>query len=262
MIGGRTLILPLLVGLAGVASASIFGPDDRLVMNHGRGNPFAPIGVAYDASSDRYGTAFLVDACHVLTAEHLTGDGRADARGARFDFFIGQRGRWNFEKKTTATVIESGGFTERQWNRDADWLLLRLDECVGHTYGHVRLHGGRQASSDAPFQSAGYPSERLRGTGMLVVDPHCNLVGRSDRLWLNTCAGLAGDSGGPLFRLGSDGLAIDVYAIQAAANPEPVSHEPDRRDFDPADPFTGLNEAVPVANILPKIRKHIRPGES
>src|SRR4051812_32590006 len=70
MFAVRAFLVPLLLGLASVASASIFGPDDRLVIGHSRGTPFAPIGVAYDPASNLYGTAILVDECHVLTAEH------------------------------------------------------------------------------------------------------------------------------------------------------------------------------------------------
>jgi V8-like Glu-specific endopeptidase len=255
-------LLLLLVGLAGAASASIFGPDDRLVVSHARGSPFAPIGVAYDASSNRYGTAFLVDQCHALTAEHLVGDGQSDARGARFDFGVGQTADGRFERQTKGTVIESGGFNEKAWNRDADWLLLKLDECLGRDYGHVRLRPDIGDSKQTILLSAGYPSDPSRIRGLLVVDPHCRLVGEAARLWLNTCAGRSGDSGGPLFQLTPkpDGFEIEVYAIQAAAGAKHVAREPDDRDFNPAQPFTGLNEAVPVANILPRISKYLRPA--
>src|SRR5215218_8586412 len=124
MTAGRMFLLPLLLAIAGAGSASIFGPDDRLVVSHARGSPFAPIGVAYDAASNRYGTAFLVDECHALTAEHLVGDGQPDARGARFDFGVGQAADGSFERRTRGTVVASGGFNEKTWNRDADWLLL------------------------------------------------------------------------------------------------------------------------------------------
>lgn len=244
-------MFPLLTGLAGVASASIFGTDDRLVVSHARGSPFAPIGVAYDRAADRYGTAFLVDQCHALTAEHVA----SSARGARLEFLVGQRDDLDFERRTGATVIDSGGFDERQWNRHADWLLLRLDQCLGRDFGHVRLASAEPKR--ATFHSAGYPSDRQRLKGQLVVDPHCSLVGEASRLWLHTCAGRAGDSGGPLFHFDPEANELEVYAVQVAANQRHVAREPSRRDFDPEQPFVGLNEAVPVANILPRIRKYL-----
>ena len=254
MAGGWTL-LPLLLGVAAVASASIFGTDDRLVVSHSKGSPFAPIGVVSDAANNRYGTAFLVDECHALTAEHVTA---ANDEGSRLDFLVGQRENLDFEKKTGATVVESGGFSEREWNRDADWLLLRLDQCLGREFGYLKLKA-EPAPKRSTFQSAGYPSDRRSLKGQLVVDPHCALIGEAARVWLHTCAGRAGDSGGPLFHYdpqAADG-AIEVYAIQVAANGTSIAKEPSRRDFDPDQPFIGLNEAVPVANILPRIRKYL-----
>ena len=248
----RLAFVSLLLGLAGVASASVFGPDDRLVVRHDRISPFAPIGAAYDPASNRYGTAFLVDDCHALTAEHLTGDLQGDPAGVRFDFLVGQRGKSDFERRTGATVIASGGFSERDWNRDADWLLLKLDQCLGREFGHVRLRTETPSTQKSAFLSAGYPSDRPPLTGQLIVDPRCRLVGEAKRLWLHTCAGRAGDSGGPLFQL--NGSELEVYALQAAAFPRYVSREPERQDFDPAHPFIGLNEAVPIANLLPRIR--------
>lgn len=250
----------LLAGLAGMASASIFGADDRLVVGHARGTPFAPIGVAYDPESNIYGTGILVDACHVLTAQHVAGDREDNPVGDRFDFLVGQQQGKQFANRTGASVIASGGFTERRWNRDADWLLLKLDQCLGKQYGHVRLRDEGSAGRPAALRSAGYPSDIADVRGLLVMDPHCRLVGEAKRLWLHTCAGRSGDSGGPLFELrrGPGGVEMDVYAIQAAAFPTHVAKEPDRAAFNPDQPFTGLNEAVPVANILPRIRKYLR----
>lgn len=255
----RIALVPLLIGLAGVASASIFGADDRLVVSHAKGSPFAPIGVAYNPTTDRYGTGFLVDECHVLTAEHVAREGQGDSDGARFDFLVGQRSDLQFERRTGATVVTSGGFSRKDWNRDADWLLLRLDQCLGREFGHLKLYSGGPAPKRATFQSAGYPSDRVRLKGQLVVDPHCTLVGQAVRLWLHTCAGRAGNSGGPVYHYdprAKDG-AIEVYAIQAAAFGSHVSKEPERRHFDPDQPFTGLNEAVPITNILPAISKYL-----
>ncbi|MFL5236621.1 MAG: trypsin-like serine peptidase [Rhizomicrobium sp.] len=264
MVRGWTSFLPLLVSFAGVASASIFGPDDRVAVGHGRGSPFAPIGVAYDPSSNRYGTAFLVDECHALTAEHITSDGQTDPRGVRVAFGVGQAPNGQFERRTGGTVVASGGFNEKKWNRDADWLLLSLDQCLGREYGYVRLRAGSGGHGDSAFLSAGYPSDPAPIRGLLVVDPGCHLVGEAARLWLNTCAGQPGDSGGPLFQMAQTphGPRLEVYAIQAAADSRYVANEPDRSDFNPARPFTGLNEAVPVANILPRISKFIRPVAS
>jgi V8-like Glu-specific endopeptidase len=260
MFAVRAFLVPLLLGLASVASASIFGSDDRLVIGHSRGTPFAPIGVAYDPASNLYGTAILVDECHVLTAEHIVGNRNADLRGDRFDFLVGQQAGKSFEQQTGATVVANGGFSEKRWNRDADWLLLKLDLCLGRKFGHVRLHDDTAYDGPASLQSAGYPSDLTNVRGLLVVDPHCRLVGVARRLWLHTCAGRSGDSGGPLFNLKRSpaGLELEVYAIQAAAFPTHVQVEPDSSQFDTNRPFTGLNEAVPVANILPKIRKYLR----
>jgi V8-like Glu-specific endopeptidase len=258
MARGWKLLPTLLMGVASVASGSVFGADDRLLVSHARGSPFAPIGVAYDPANNRYGTGMLVDECHVLTAEHVASVDGTDPRGTRFDFLVGQKADLGFERKSGATVIASGGFNQADWNRDADWLLLKLDQCLGREFGHVTLSAAPPPARD-PLHSAGYPSDRIGLKGQLIVDPRCRIVGEAVRLWLHTCAGRAGDSGGPLFRIGetTSGPMIEVYAIQAAAFPAYVRREPNVRDFDPRRPFTGLNEAVPVANILPVIAPYL-----
>ena len=259
---GRVAFLSLLLGVAGSATASIFGADDRMVVSHAQGSPYSPIGLVYHAGSDSYGTGLLVDSCHVLTAQHIAAGAPGLLRKERLEFLAGETDDGAFVTRTGAIVVESGGFTEVQWNRDADWLLLKLDQCLGRRFGHAQL---RESAPDSPsFQSAGFPSDRLFLRGRLVLDPRCRLVGEANGLWLHTCAGIAGNSGGPLFQLrkAREGVVMEVFAIQAAAYGNRLRYEPEADAFNPAQPFTGLNEAVPVANFLHRIRHHLERTQS
>jgi hypothetical protein len=60
--------------------------------------------------------------------------------------------------------------------------------------------------------------DRSRSVG-LTIDPSCGIRSVRPLVWLNDCAALGGNSGGPIFRIIGSGQhrRMQVYAIQSAA---------------------------------------------
>ena len=102
--------------------------------------------------------------------------------------------------------------------RAADWVLMRLDKCLGKKLGFVTLATEPPALT-RDLKSAGYPYDR-RDRGGITVDPACRIAGTRQRVWLNDCAALAGNSGSPIFsEIEQNGRTVlYVYAMQSAAH--------------------------------------------
>jgi hypothetical protein len=138
--------------------------------------------------------------------------------------------------------------------RAADWVLLRLDKCIGKKLGFVTLAPG-EPSLARDLMSAGYPYDR-RESGGITIDPACRVAGTRERVWLNDCAALAGNSGSPIFtEVPRNGRTVlYVYAMQSAAH--------DSRTPIPFNPARA-NVATPMSGIIPHIealigRAHIK----
>ena len=253
----RAILLRLLAILFGLpsstaASATIFNADDRQYVIPARGSAFSAIGlVARGLLIERYGTGTLIDECHVLTAQHVLGlEGSPIGARARFTGALGTAD----EVTSEGTVVAAGGreaYPAQSFEALArDWVLIRLDTCLGARLGFARLRTQPiEASELAHVESAGYPVGRHRRTG-LTVDPSCEIRGLYALVWLNDCATLHGTSGGPIFRIiQSDGKPqLEIYAIQSAGGDE-------RK----AVPFSAAsaNQATPVWGILPAIQKYL-----
>lgn len=233
-------------------TAAIFDSDDRRTVSTAPGSPFAAVGMVKRGSLlGRYTTGTLVDDCHVLTAQHVLGL-RASAIGQRLTFkaAIGS----GHTISSDGTVVAAGGLEKYQTAgqqfdaRGSDWLLLRLDTCLGTTLGFARLRLQPAEASDlVHVESAGYPVDVYPGSG-LTIDPSCAIRGVYGLVWLNDCAALPGNSGGPIFRLSSSGgkPQLEVYAIQSAAWGKFM---PFRRGYE--------NQATPVSRILPHIARFL-----
>ena len=230
--------------------SSIFGRDDRLYVSTAPGSPYSPVGVVSSGFFGKRATGVLVDKCHVLTVQAVAGYGQS-VIGKRLTFkaAIGTRQ----QVATYGRVIAVGGATlirtgeEQARLGGRDWLLLRLDECVGATLGYASLKVGPFFPTDfRNLQSAGYPLGRDGKLG-LTVDPSCRFTASNGTLWLNDCSVQRGDAGGPIFRIvASEGKAhMEVYALQVRGYPNraPVPLKPGNE-----------NEAVPVSLIASQIR--------
>jgi V8-like Glu-specific endopeptidase len=228
--------------------AAIFDHDDRVTMPADPSSAYAPIGMVW---GDKLATGFLVDECHVLTVQHAFGEDKSPVgREVVFGALITDAEHWTW---SWGTVIAAGGLERRSSDYDkaraADWALLRLRQCLGATLGYLRLASADPAQLPE-LESAGYPSDRTWANG-ITLDPACRFRGARGPVWLNDCAALTGNSGSPIFAGKADGR-LEVYAMQSAAY-ELADHDlPFDRGY--------ANVATPMAQILPHIRKLIKPA--
>jgi V8-like Glu-specific endopeptidase len=210
------------------AFAAVFEQDNRFTPPTEQNSPYAPIGVVRPLSGLgswallRYTTGFLVDDCHVLTAQHLLGDDTSPI-GKRVRFTGGFTSPTRLTSHGTVTaaggVENYGGYDRHKGSeryeaaRAHDWMLIRLDQCIGKQLGFLHLKPELPAWN---VESAGFPNKFFRQP--LKLDPSCRVRYRTKLLFLNDCAVEPGNSGSPVFsevRQG-DQIVLEVYAIESA----------------------------------------------
>lgn len=237
-----------------IGQTTIFGSDDRLYVTTARGSPFSPVGfVSRGLLVEHFGTGTLIDQCDVLTSQHIFDLG-ASPIGKRVNFTAGV-GTVD-QASSRGTVVLSGGregyqSANEQYEAVAhDWVLVRLDTCLGAIFGYAKLRAWpRGADALAHLRSIGYPMDRDRHAGA-TLDPSCKVSGVYVFVWLNNCATLPGSSGGPLFRLSASdhGAVMEIYAIQTAGF---------AKGSDPILWTGNANQATPVAMILPFLQPYL-----
>lgn len=220
-----TSLLMLVAIPFGAARAAIFDIDDRVVASTAPGSPLAPIGIVSRGDLlHHYTTGTLISPCHVLTSQHLFGSRRPIGRRVAFTTAVGL----SSEITTGGTVIASGGYEKHRapgaWSEAVgnDWSLLRLDRCLGNLLGFAKLRTTlTQVDELLRLSSAGYPIIHS-GHSALRVDPSCKIRSIYALVWLNDCATMPGNSGGPIFRVSEEGgrPLLELYAIQSRGSPQ------------------------------------------
>lgn len=243
----------LLSAISVPGQSAILDRDDREYVSVAQDSPYAPIGIVVEHELTRIRpfratTGFLVDDCHVLTTQTVM-DYRKNPVGRRLKFQTGIG--TSYRQTTKGTVIAVGGAEKFRTREEEfehggrDWLLLRLDRCVGANLGHVEIKSGPFIPFDfRNLRSAGFPRPRGKKNG-ITIDPSCHVYGSNGTLWLNDCAAVAGDAGDPIFRMDSGARPhIMVYAMQSRAYlaKEPL---PSNKGYE--------NEAVPMYLVAPQI---------
>lgn len=197
----RHLFPIALCSLASSAAAAIFDADDRQTIDPPF--PLTSVGVVTGGENIAYGSGFLIDPCTVLSARHVAGD-LLDPVGRRLLFTAGRR-------SSHGRVISAGPyqrFADARRAVHSDWLVIRLDKCLGLTLGYLTL--GRLADS-VQVETAGYP--RDRPLSKITLDKSCVVKFVRNGELYHDCATLPGDSGGPMLQEGRDGLvAIGINA--------------------------------------------------
>jgi len=232
------------------ARAAIFSEDDRVPVAQQSRSPYAPIGrVIGDGLA---GTGFLVSKCHVLTTQHTFSDSRP-VLGQKMTFRAVQAGSGRSPPTSRGTIVASGNFNlalqARDWSegRSKDWMLIRLDKCLGKSLGFVELSADQSFFdiADAPLRSAGFPSDRP-SADTLVLDPSCRIRGGNFREWMHDCAALPGNSGSPVFQEVRSGGRTRLRVVAMITCGE---HTGEARLYDAAH----ANRATKMAYILPGI---------
>lgn len=200
------------------AFAAIYYSDDQVQVP--RTGAYAPIGIVVPSERGKdAGTGFLVDACHVLTTQHIetTRPEMPTAPVKKF-FFFGVGPYMGFEKPVAGFVVAQGGYDDRYDARSKDWMLIRLNECVGMRIGYLKIAPIKIARLyKVDLKMAGYPDSRHHARGVWM-DPSCTVKGARANYWLHDCASDKGSSGAPLFYLTHDatGPVLNVVALHQA----------------------------------------------
>lgn len=240
--------------------SAIFHRDDREYVSPAPGSPYAPVGIVLKNVLTRplyplrATTGFLVDDCHVLTTQAAM-NGNKSPVGSHVRFRLGLR--TPYYRSTRGTIVAFGGQTDRiratesQIERGAhDWLLVRLDQCVGRTFGHVALKSGPFSPYEfRDLNSASWPRERGKTRGV-SIDPSCMVLYSRGPMWVNDCATTRGDAGAPIFRIvgTGPGQQMTVYAMQSAGS----------KAKKPVETGTGYeNQAIPMSVIAPQIERYL-----
>jgi hypothetical protein len=197
---------------------------------------FRSVGLLHHAGAGAGGAAFLVSSCHIATAYHVAFIAARDPRtgtievgppriGHMADFLVGLDPgvASRFTAKTRARVVAFGPFSRSTFPGMAgDWAILRLDHCLGRTYGYLKsLRPDRGSPMPAgELMTVGFPRSRAALPGITVErgcrardhGPVAGLVGVD-------CAFESGMSGGPVLERQTDGRWLVVGLVQQSMAP-------------------------------------------
>lgn len=229
------------------AFASIFDNDDRVTLGSDD-TRLDPVGIVSVIRGGPYGTAFLIDACYALTAKHVIAHPEPLGRQVILRFLPWRQS--NRLNTTSATVVISGGPPAAVSDLSQDWVLLRLDRCLGHVLGHFAL-------SNVPVKiqhtdhtitpnlvAVGFSNDRSLARRP-TIDNSCRVRQITSFGLLHDGATLRGNSGGPLMGWNKNRERYEVFAINVAGE-----HDPVPRPFD----LRSANVAVALQGILPALK--------
>lgn len=185
----KTQFLLLVIGLASSKIGAADG-DDRIAST----DAHFPIGIVQTGWFS-WGTGFLTDECHVLTARHVIGYQKS-VLGRKVRFRLTPWLDPNKTNSSSGIVIHAGTAPKSRDDFSNDWAIIRLSRCLGSgEVGYIPVPG-RPISMLKTVVSAGFPSDR---SGLhLTIDPNCRLRERRLNFFLHDCAALPGNSGGPI----------------------------------------------------------------
>jgi tetratricopeptide (TPR) repeat protein/V8-like Glu-specific endopeptidase len=295
--GGTAALLFILTALmflgcgAGPAQAAGFGSDDRVERPRDKGSFYGAIGLVVHTSGfeTEAGTGFLVSPCHVVTAYHVVAGKQKITAGDAATFYVGEgsigpdyTGGKKYAEQTAAHPVvwgnyldgESDNLTIRaksmQTNGWQDWVLLKLDRCLGDPqtgYGFLKLkpistREMTRAGETPAVIDVGLPKDRDEVA--LTVDPSCRIVGQMyESGWQHDCITIPGNSGGPVLEKEPEQpgawprvLGITVSSMLLEGMDEEDSETTILSNDDPSF-YTLLSSAVPVSAFINKIAQYL-----
>lgn len=273
------------------ANAAGFGADDRVDRHRVKGSVYGAIGLVVheDGLSTEAGTGFLVSPCHVMTAYHVVAGKEKLKPTDTATFYVGEGrkgpdypGGKAYEEGTAAHPIAWGDFLDGEsdnmsirvkavqsngWN---DWVLLKLDKCLGDPangwgYLHLKPIATRDLTRSGGTLEAvavGLPKDKNEKT--LTEDPSCRVIGQmSESGWQHDCITLPGNSGGPILeRTPSQAgqwpevLGITVSLILLDGMDQDDAESALLSADDPSY-FSLLSTAVPVSAFVNKVAQYL-----
>lgn len=229
-------------------AAAVFGVDDRQALSGDR-SELAGIAMVSETRVGAYGTAFLVGPCLALSARHVVH--HADPVGQRLTLRFAPWQRADRSNSSAATVIAGGGAATLAGDVSQDWVLLRLDRCLGATLGYFPL--SREPLRIPPsgpivpaLVAVGFPEDQAAARRP-VIDPDCRVRMIASTGLLHDCATMPGNSGGPMMAWSEARRRYEVYAINVAGFADRMP-----RAFDQAS-ANGAVAVVPIVAILDAI---------
>jgi tetratricopeptide (TPR) repeat protein len=287
------LVLALLAALAAAhnASAAGFGDDDRVARAREKGSIYGAIGLVVHSTNieTEAGTGFLVSPCHVMTAYHVVAGKRKITESDTATFYVGEghegpdySGGRRYAESTVAHPLVWGSFIDGEsdnvsqrvkavqsngWN---DWVLLKLDRCLGdpqNGWGYLKLDpiATRDLTRSGDTLEAiaiGLPKDKDEEA--LTEDPSCRIVGQMyESGWQHDCLTLPGNSGGPILErkpAAPDAwprvLGITVSLILLDGMDQDAAEAAMLSADDPSY-FTLLSTAVPVSAFINKVAQYL-----
>ena len=287
------IVLALSAISAGNAFAAGFGSDDRVAESRDKGTFYGAIGLVvhqYGMETEA-GTGFLVSPCHVITAYHVVAGKAKLTTADKATFYVGEGdqgpgyvGGKKYAESTTAHPLVWGDYLDgesdnlairakaMQSNGWQDWVLLKLDRCLGDPttgYGYLQL----KPVSTRELTRAGETPEAIeiglpkdRDEEALTEDPSCRIVGQMyESGWQHDCITIPGNSGGPILEKAPERpgawprvMAITVSSMLLDGMDEDASETTILSADDPSY-FTLLSSAVPVSAFINRVAQYLPP---
>jgi tetratricopeptide (TPR) repeat protein/V8-like Glu-specific endopeptidase len=295
VLGAVILALFAAVAAQSSALAAGFGADDRVPRAREKGTMFGAIGLVVHSTGlgSEAGTGFLVSPCHVMTAYHVVAGKGKISSGDTATFYVGEGDdgpAYNGGRRYAASALahpvvwgnfidgESDNVTQRvkavQSNGWNDWVLLKLDRCLGdeeNGWGYLKLDPistrDLTRAGDTPEAIAvGLPKDK--DEEKLTEDPSCRIVGQMyESGWQHDCLTLPGNSGGPILErkpeAGAAGnaswprvIGITVSLILLDGMDQEAAESAMLSADDPSY-FTVLSTAVPVSAFINKVAQYL-----
>jgi len=197
------------------------------------------------------GTAFLVeDECTVMTNYHVafakemsteTTDVKTyrGKKGERSEFFIGRNGSGplDFKAKVGATVVSFGGYLKNDARgRTGDYVIYRLDECVGRQFGFLKVKKTELDTSPAPvgrLKMISYGASTSVKPGVAVEECRAHDNGPAWGLVGVDCTLEGGGSGSPIMERQQSGewLVVGIASFREKATSQILpGYSPDHRN--------------------------------
>ncbi|WP_395015289.1 tetratricopeptide repeat protein [Dongia sp.] len=291
VLGVVLLALVTVIAAHSGASAAGFGGDDRVSRAREKGTPYGAIGLVehkYGGGAG-LGTGFLVAPCHVMTAYHVVASNGKVSAGDTATFYVGEgdvgpdyTGGRRYAESAEAHPVAWGDYVDDDdgkiakrikavqangWN---DWVLLKLDRCLGDPaegWGYLKL--APQSTRDLARSGltldaivVGLPKDKSEKK--LTEDPDCRVIGQmSGSGWQHDCLTLPGNSGGPILERNAKepgvwprvlGINVSLILLDGL---ETEAAESALVSADDPSYFNLLSNAVPVSAFINKVAQYL-----